>query len=42
MSSTCFEPDDSSSRRRMYNGLLENEPSSSKHVADFVKIKILV
>jgi len=42
MSATCFELDSSFSTRRMYNRLLENEPSCSKHVADIVKIKILV
>jgi len=41
MSATCFEPDGSSSKRRMYNRLLEYEPSGSKHVADIVRIKIL-
>jgi hypothetical protein len=42
LSATRFEPDGSSLRRRMYNRLLENEPSDLKHVAETVKIKILV
>jgi len=42
MSATYFEPDGSPSRRKMYNRLLEYEPSGSTHVADIVKIKILV
>jgi len=42
MSATCFEPEGSYSRRRLYIRLFEEEPSGSKHVADIVKIKILV
>ena len=53
MPSACFEPECTSSGRRLYvpvlynyigtyNRLPEDVPSDSKHVEDIVKIKILI
>jgi len=42
MSFTSFEPGDSYSGRRVYNLLLEDEPSGSKLAEDIKTLKIKV